>query len=70
MSNLISDYAQVVISNKVKDIVRMYTVVVGTQSSTIGTRTLLNGDIQQLRLGLTPSLTDLGHLHTAAGCFA
>ena len=57
MSKLISDYAQEEISNKVKDILRMYHItVVGILNPIIRIRTHLNGDTGPLRLGLTPSL--------------
>ena len=57
MSKLISDYAQEEISNKVKDILRMYhSTVVGILNPIIRIRTHLNGDTGPLRLGPTPSL--------------
>ena len=54
MTKLISDYATVEISNKVKDILRMYHSSVGTQSPTTKTRILLRGDTAPSKVGPTP----------------
>ena len=63
MSKLISDYAQVEISKKVKDILQMY----WHSEPNHKIRILLNGIIGQSRHGLTPSSTGLEHLLTV-GC--
>ena len=67
MSELISDYAQVEISNKVKDILRMYHI--GILNLITRIRILQNGTIEPSKHGLTPSSTELEHLQTV-GYFA
>ena len=59
MTKLISDYAKVEISNKVKDILRMYQAPVGTQSPTTRTRIQLRGYTAPSKVGPTPSCIDL-----------
>ena len=68
MSKLISDYAQVEISNKVKDILRMYHSSSWHSEPIIRIKTLLNGVIGPLRLGPTPSSTGLVLLLTVGYC--
>ena len=65
MSKFISDYVQVEISNKVKDILRMYHSSSWHSEPYHQNQNLLNGNTEPLRLGPTPSLTELGHLQTA-----
>ena len=55
MTKLISDYAKVEISNKVKDILGCIIAPVGTQSHTTRTRILLRGDTAPSKVGPTPS---------------
>ena len=70
MSKLIIDYTQVEISNKVKDILRIYQrAVVGILNLIITIRILLSGAIGPSRHGPTPSSIGLEHLPTA-GCSA
>ena len=69
MSKLISDYAQVEISSKVKDILIVYHAVVGILNLIIKIRILVTGVIGSSRHGPTPSSTELEHL-PAAGCSA
>ena len=64
MSKLISDYAQLEISNKVKDILRMYHSSSWHSELAIKTRILLSGNIGPSRHGPTPSSTGLEHLPT------
>ena len=67
MSKLISDYAQVEITNKVK-FSECITVVVGILNPIIRIRILLNGVVGPLRLGPTPSSTGLVLLLTVGYC--
>ena len=64
MTKLISDYAQLEISNKVKDILRMYHSSSWHSELAIKTRILLSGNIGPSRHGPTPSSTGLEHLPT------
>ena len=64
MSNLISDYAQVEISNKVKDILTMYHSSSWHSEPYQQIRILLSGAIGPSRHGPTPSSTGLEHLPT------
>ena len=69
MKKLISDYAQVEISNKVKKISECTTAVVGILNLTTNIRILQNGITEPSKHGLTPYSTDLEDLLTV-GCFA
>ena len=69
MSKLISDYAQVEISNKVKDILRCTTAVVGILNLITRITILQNGIIQPSKHRLTPSSTGLEHF-LSVGYFA
>ena len=69
MSKLISEYAQVEISNKVKDILRSTTAVVGILNLITRIKILQNGIMEPSKYGLTPSSTGLEHLQ-AVGYFA
>ena len=64
MSELISDYAQVEISNKVKDILRMYHSSSWILNLITQIRTFQNSIIEPSKHGLTPSSTELEHLPT------
>ena len=66
MNKSISDYAQVEISKKGQDILRMYHSSSGHSEPSYQNQILLNGGIGSSRLGPTPSLFDLEHLHTAS----
>ena len=68
MIKLISDYAQVEISNKLKISSECTTAVVGIQNLIIKIRILLNDAIGPSKHGLTPYSTGLEHLLTV-GCF-
>ena len=69
MCKLISDYAQVEISNKVKDILRYTTAVVAILNLIIRIRILQYGTIGPSWHGPTPSSTGQKHLPTV-GCSA
>ena len=69
MSKLISDYAQVKISNKVKEFSRCIRVVAGNLNFTIKTRIHQNVIIEPAKHEPTPSLTGLEPL-PIIGCFA
>ena len=62
MTKLISDHAQVEISNKVKDILRMYQSSSWHSEPYHKIRILLKGTIGLSKHGLTPFSTGLDHL--------
>ena len=64
MSKLISDYAEVEISNKARILSECTTAVVGFLNFITRIRTLQNGIVEPSKHGLTPSSTELEHLPT------